>query len=104
MDVVGRGGGHDERVDTVRIGARLLHQKLGGFASHVRSAQSLFGEYAALLDSCTGNDPFIIGVDHPRQFLIVEDIVGNITGDTRDDSVDSSHYSTVSLTMATLPL
>ena len=81
VDVVGSGGSNDNCVDAVGVNARLLHQKFGGLTGQIRSTEPFFREDAALLDTSTRSNPFVVGIDNARQFLVVKDIVGHVTGD-----------------------
>ena len=89
--VVGSSRGDDKRVDGVGIGSRLLQQLACGLASHVARAQPLLGEDAPLLDADARLDPLIGGIDHARQLLVGEDVVGHVAADTGDDSVYLLH-------------
>ena len=81
MDIVGSGGGNDNRIDAVRINARLLHQKFGGFTGQIRSTEPFFREDAALLDTSTRSNLFVVGVYNTRQFIVVKNIVGYVSSD-----------------------
>ena len=89
--VVGGGGGHDEAVHFLRVGARFLQQLLHSLAGHVAGAQTFFVKNAALLDADARHDPFVVRIDHARQFVVVEHIFGHVAADARDDSIYLFH-------------
>ena len=75
--IVGITGGAYEQVDVSRVGTRLLQQAIDGDDAHVARANG-FLEHTALLDTHARGDPLIAGVNHLRQLLVVQNVIGHI--------------------------
>ncbi len=89
--VIGCGSGNNKRVNGIRISTSLLQKLLGSLAGHVARTQTFLGEDAALLNAHTGGYPFVTGIDHARELLVGEDVVGHIASDTCDYGLDLTH-------------
>ena len=85
--VVARRGGADDGVDREGVCARTLQQLLDGLACHVTGTEAFLVEDAAFFDANAGHNPLVGGVDHPAQFLIIQDIVGHVAAYTCDNSM-----------------
>ena len=92
-----------ELIDCIWINASLLNQLLGSFTRQIAGSEAFLCKDAALFDTHTGGNPLICSIYHARQFLIVEDIVWHVATDTCNYSINFTHYSAASLTIATLP-
>ena len=89
--IVGRGGSENQAFDLLRVGTGLFQQLLNGLARHVRCAQTLFVEDAALFDTDARHDPLVVGVDHTRKFFVVEDVFGHESAHAGDNGIDFFH-------------
>ena len=63
----------------------------GSLTCHIGSAETLFCEDSALLDSYACHYPLVVGVDHARQLLVCQDVVGHESSNASDDRIDSAH-------------
>ena len=88
---VGRDGGADDDVDLHGIDAGLVQQVHHGPGAHVGGADALALEDMARTDTGMGDDPLVVGIDHPAQFVVGKQVVGQILADTRYRSCNFSH-------------
>ena len=78
---VRRGGGADQQVNFLRLGAGFLQQAAHRFRRHVRCAEPLAPLDVALFYAGAFGDPGIAGVHHARQFGIGQQVRRHVAMD-----------------------
>ena len=81
----------DHHVDRHRIDARLVEQVRDRTGSHIGGTDTLAFEDVACLDTGMRHDPLVIGVDHPAQFVVGENIIGEVLSYARNRSCYLTH-------------
>ena len=91
--VVRRRGGTDKHLHALGVHLRLLEQLPYGPRHQVAGAAALFGlQYVARLHADALHYPFVTVIDDARHLLVVEDVVGHISTDTRNHCINLFHY------------
>lgn len=68
----------DDQVDFFGVDMVVGQKFIDGLNAQKTGAFGVVVQYSALLDADTGGDPFVVGVHHLRQHLIVQNVVGHI--------------------------
>lgn len=87
-------GGHrgaDHHVNLHGVHPRLIQQIDDRTGAHVGAADTLALEDMARLDTRMRHDPLVVGVDHPAQFVVGEDIFRKVLSHTRNSCCYLTH-------------
>ncbi len=79
---VGGNGGADDEIYAQGIGIGLLEEIFDRFRRHDRGSFAFAFENMTCLDADTGHYPLVGGVYHTAKFIVVENVVGQVTTHT----------------------
>ena len=82
--VIGSSRSQNEAIHFLRVCASLGQQLLDSLAGHIAGTEAFLVEDMALLDTDTGHNPLVVGINHTREFIVVQYIFGYVTTHTGD--------------------